>query len=137
MLLLCQNCAGQPYLPDAPLASEIAGTVTACSAAAGSATSSVITAAELQQTRAANLYDIIRRLRPGYFSIRGPSSILNEPADAIVVIVNRHIIGGVDELRSMQAINLMCVRRLPAAEVSLITGTLGWADGIELVHAGR
>src|SRR4051812_3516385 len=53
MLLLFEACAGQPYLPDAPPASEIAGTVTGCSAAAGAATSSVIMAAELQQTRAA------------------------------------------------------------------------------------
>jgi hypothetical protein len=41
-----------------------------------------------------------------------------------VVIANRHIIGGIDELRSMDVTGLACVRRLPAAEVTLITGAV-------------
>jgi hypothetical protein len=112
----------------------MAGPVTGCGGAPGSGTNTVITAAELQHTRASNLYDAIRRLRPDYFTIRGLSSVYLEPVEAIVVIANRHIIGGIDELRSMDVTGLACVRRLPAAEVTLITGTLGTAAGIELVH---
>ena len=52
----------------------------------------------------------------------------------MVVIVNRHVIGGVDELRSMDATHLSCIRRLPAAEVTLITGRFGSSVGIELVY---
>jgi hypothetical protein len=93
----------------------------------GSSGHSVITAAELQRTRASNLYGVVRRLRPGFFLSRGPSS-------AIVVIVNRHVIGGPDELRSMDATHLSCVRLLPATEVALLTGRFGSSVGIELVY---
>jgi hypothetical protein len=88
----------------------------------------------LQWTRAANLYDAIRRLRPAYFEIRGPASIYHEPAAPVVVIVNRHVIGKVDELRSMDVTDLACVRRLSAADVSLMTGAVSSAIGIELIH---
>jgi hypothetical protein len=134
--LLSMACAGHSTasLPEAPMISETISPVTGCAAPAGSSTYSVITAAELQWTRASNLYDAIRRLRPAYFESRGPSSIYNEPAADIVVIVNRHVIGGVDELRSMDMTDLVCVRRISAADVSLITGTMSSAVGIELVH---
>jgi hypothetical protein len=79
------------------------------------------------------LYDAIRRLRPAYFGTRGPSSISPAPGEAIVVIANRHVIGGVDELRSMDGAGLVCIRRLSAAEVALLTGTSGLGSGIELV----
>ncbi len=121
-------------LPEAPLISETIGPAPGCTAAPGSTTYSVITAAELQRTSASNLYDAMRRLRPAYFATRGLASIYNEPAAATVVIVNRHAIGDVDDLRSMEVTGLACVRRLSAADVSLITGTLAIAVGIELVH---
>ena len=120
-------------IPPAPQLSESVEPRSGCAAANGAATSSVISGGELQGTRAANLYDAIRRLRPGYFNTRGPSSIYNDPGDPIVVIANRHVIGGLDELRAMEVSGLVCVRRLSAAEVSLLTGRSGWSDGIELV----
>jgi hypothetical protein len=106
----------------------------ACQVVNGAASSSVITREELQATRAADLYEAIRRLRPAYFDSRGPSSIYNDPGDPIVVISNRHVIGGVDELRGMDPAGLACIRRLSAAEVSLLTGTAAWSIGIELVY---
>jgi len=134
--LLSSACArhSTDSLPEAPLISETISPVMVCAAPAGSSTYSVITAAELYWTRASNLYDAIRRLRPAYFAVRGPASIYNEPAAPIVVIANRHVIGGVDELRTREATDLLCVRRLSAEDVSLITGTLSSAVGIELVH---
>jgi hypothetical protein len=104
-----------------------------CSPANGAPTSWVITAEELGRTSVTNLYDAIRRLRPAYFETRGPSSIYNDPGDAIVIIANRHVIGGVDELRRMERFGLVCIRRLSATEVSLLTGAFGWSAGIELV----
>ena len=110
--------------------------LTRCAPAGGAATSSVITAAELHNVRAPNLYDVIERLRPGYFTGRGPSSIYQKPATPMVVIVNSHVFGGLTELRSMQAAPFGCVRRLSAAEVAFMTGTNAAAGGIELVYAG-
>jgi hypothetical protein len=134
-LVLGSACAGQSAasLPEAPLIPPGLGQANTCAESNGSPTESVISAAELKRTRAPNLYDAIRRLRPAYLSGRGPQSIYHEP-ESLVVIVNRHVVGGVDELRSMEATGLVCVRRLPAAEVSLLTGTLGMAAGIELIY---
>jgi hypothetical protein len=134
--VLASACAGHSTesLPEGSLISEIFSPGTGCVAPAGSSTYSVITAAELQWTRAANLYDAIRRLRPAYFEIRGPASIYHGPAAPVVVIVNRHVIGEVDELRSMDVTDLACVRRLSAADVSLMTGAVSSAIGIELIH---
>jgi hypothetical protein len=117
----------------APEMSAGTDSATGCMAANGASSSSVITGEELQETRAANLYEAIRRLRPAYFDSRGPSSIYNDPGDPMMVIANRHVIGGVDELRGMDTAGLVCVRRLSAAEVSLLTGRTAWSDGIELV----
>jgi hypothetical protein len=121
-------------VPPAPEMSASTDTATGCSAANGAPSSSVITREELQGTRAANLFEAIRRLRPAYFDSRGPSSIYNDPGDPIVVISYRHVIGGVDELRGMDPAGLACIRRLSAAEVSLLTGTAAWSIGIELVY---
>ena len=112
---------------------EAAATVSECPPAGSFATQSVISSRELQGTRAANLYDAIRRLRPAYFTVRGPESIYNQPEMGMVVIVNRHVIGAVDELESMGVSGLACVRRLSAADVALITGTTALDGGIELV----
>jgi len=136
VVLLSSGCVryGAASASPTPAASGGAGPVTGCAAAAGSAGSSVITAAELGHTGGSNLYDAIRRLRPAFFIRRGPTSINNEPAVAMVVIVNRRVVGGLDELRSMGATDLVCVRRLAAAEVYLITGTSPPDGGIELVR---
>jgi hypothetical protein len=133
-LLLGAACARHSArVPPAPEMSGSTDPGTGCPAANGASSSSIITGEQLQDTRAANLYEAIRRLRPAYFDSRGPSSIYNDPGDPIVVIANRHVIGGVDELRGMDTAGLVCVRRLSSAEVSLLTGTTAWSDGIELV----
>ena len=136
VVLLSSACVRQrtARTPGVPSASETAGSVTGCGAAGAAARSSVITAAEFRRTGAANLYDGIERLRPAFFTRRGRTSINNEPAVSIVVIVNRQVIGGLDELRSMGATDLVCVRRLRAAEVYLITGVSPPDGGIELVR---
>lgn len=137
LVLLELACASHSAvkLPPAPEVAEWADPSSRCPVANGGAASSVIGAGELRSIRASNLYDAIRRLRPSYFDSRGPSSIYNDPGDPIVVIANRHVIGGVEELRAMDANGLACIRRLPAAEVSLLTGRSGWSDGIELVFS--
>jgi hypothetical protein len=93
----------------------------------------VISAEELRGTDATNLYDAIVRLRPAFFATRGPTSILAEPSDPIVVIVNRSIRGGVRELRDIESSNVRSIRRLTAAEVFSITGRSAPSGGIEVL----
>jgi hypothetical protein len=135
VVVLSSACVGHGAAgtPGEPLAAETAGQVAGC-AAARSGGSSIIMAAELHRTGASNLYDAIRQLRPAFFSRRGPTSINNEPTAAMVVIMNRRVIGGLDELRSMGVTDLVCVRRLHAADVYLITGSSPPDGGIELVR---
>jgi hypothetical protein len=119
--------------PGVPSASGAAGPMTGC-APAVSSISSVIMGEEFGRTGASNLYDAIRRLRPAYFATRGLTSIYNEPAVTIVVIANRQVIGGADELRIMGVTGLLCVRRLSAADVYQITGGSAPDGGVELVR---
>ena len=125
--LLSSACARNPAAPaPAPLETD-PELLTRCSPVEGSSTTSIITAAELHYTSAANLYDAIERLRPDYF---------NEPEVPIVVIVNRRVVGGPQELRALQATAFGCVRRLSAADVAIMTGTNAPAGGVELVYPG-
>jgi hypothetical protein len=94
---------------------------------------STITAAEIDGTTASTLYDAIVQLRPGFFATRGSTSLLNEPEQAIVVIVNRRAIGGPSELRSIAVAITKSVKRLSAAEVFQITGLSAPAGGVEVV----
>jgi hypothetical protein len=59
-----------------------------------------------------------------------------EAEPAVVVILNRRVVRGLEELRTMQGFALVSVRRLSAAEVAIMTGTNAPAGGIELVYQG-
>jgi hypothetical protein len=93
----------------------------------------VISAEELRGSDASNVYDAIVRLRPAFFATRGSTSILAEPSEPIVVIINRSIRGGVNELRDIEASNVRSIRRLTAAEVFSITGRSAPSGGIEVL----
>jgi hypothetical protein len=133
VVLLLSACV-RHWAPGAPSALGPAGPATGCAAAAVSYTSSVIAAEEFGSTGAANLYDAIRQLRPAFFATRGLTSIYNEPHESVVVVMNRHVIGDQDELRSMGTAGLLCVKRLTAADVYQITGTSAPDGGVELVR---
>lgn len=92
-----------------------------------------IGAAELRGVDALNMYEAITRLRPAFFSTRGATSFMNEPPSAIVVVVNRSIVGGVDELRGIETRAVRAVRRLSAADVFQLTGRSAPSGGIELI----
>ena len=92
-----------------------------------------IGAAELRGVDALNMYEAITRLRPTFFATRGATSFLNEPSSAIVVVVNRSIVGGVDELRGIETRAVRAVRRLSAADVFQLTGRSAPSGGIELI----
>ena len=79
------------------------------------------------------MYDAITRLRPTFFATRGSISLMNEPPSTIVVVVNRSIVGGVDELRGIETRAVRAVRRLSAADVFQLTGRSAPSGGIELI----
>lgn len=98
--------------------------------------SSTITATEIQHTSASNLYDAILQLRAGFFMQRGSTSLLNEPDNALLVIIDRRAIGGLIELRHVPAALTGSVKRLTAAEVFYLTGLSAPSGGVE-VALGR
>ena len=112
--------------------------ITGCMASAArlrstSVRPTVISAEGLRGTNASNVYDAISRLRPAFFATRGSTSILAEPPEPIVVILNRSILGGVSELRNLESVNVRSVRRLTAAEVFSMTGHSASSGGIEVL----
>ena len=111
----------------------VASACTATTRASTRPTPNFIGAAELQATGASNLYDAVMRTRPTFFATRGATSFLAEPAEAIVVVINRAIQGGVSELRGIDARIVRSIRRLNSAEVYQITGRSAPAGGIEVV----
>ena len=102
------------------------------SSAAPAASPTLITSEELQATDQTNLYDAITRVRPAFFAIRGRISILHEPP-SMVVIENRQVLGGLEQLRSIDARHVRGVRRLSAAEVYQMTGRSVSSGGVEVV----
>ena len=98
-----------------------------------SSNSSIITAAELQRASASDLYEAILQLRPGFFTTRGPISLLHEPAQAIVVVIDGRVIGGTSELQGLPTAATRSVRRLTAGEVFQRTGVAAPAGGVEVI----
>ena len=92
-----------------------------------------ITGNELHAATSTNLYDAISQLRPMFFSSRGRTSILNEPRDAFLVIIDGMPHGDIDELRNIDARLVRSVRRLSVAEVFQMTGHPTSAGGVEVV----
>lgn len=94
---------------------------------------SLITAAEVRRTTASNLYDAIVQVRPDFFTSRGRTSLINEPENAMLVIVHRHAMGGLSELRNISVALTISVKRLSASDVYQITGLSAPAGGVEVV----
>jgi hypothetical protein len=95
--------------------------------------SSSISPTELQATGASNLYDAINQSRPGFFMSRSRTSLINEPDDDFLVIVDRQVLGGVSELRNIATKTTKFVTRLSAADVFQITGKRASSGGVEVV----
>jgi hypothetical protein len=99
---------------------------------APAASAALITSQELRATGLSNLYDAIAFARPTFFAARGATSILNEPP-SMVVIENRHVQGGLEHLRGIDARYVRAVRRLSAADVYQMTGRAASSGGIEVL----
>jgi hypothetical protein len=102
------------------------------SSTASAPSATLITSEELRATGVSSLYDAISRARPTFFAARGRISILNEPP-SMVVIENRQVRGGLEQLRGIDASYVRAVRRLSAAEVYQITGKTSSSGGVEVI----
>jgi len=94
--------------------------------------SSLLMGDEIRRNNIDNAYDAVRRLRPVFLNVRGPTSAINAPRNDIVVIVNGLPYGGIEELRTLRAAEISWVRRLSAAEAYIKTGHPAPSGGIEL-----
>jgi len=93
---------------------------------------SLVAGRELQTANTSDLYNAIEKVRPMFLISRGPTSLLNQPPDAFLVIVNGTVMGGLDELRGIDVRLVQSVRRLSAADVYQITGRSAPSGGIEV-----
>ena len=104
--------------------------------AAVSTNPTLITSAEIRRTGASNVYDALLQLRPAFLATRGAISFRNEPPLQFAVVIDRRVIGGLEELRAMEVTDVASVRRLTVAEVFQLTGVAVSAGGVE-VKRGR
>ncbi len=91
-----------------------------------------LTAHEIRKSRFDNAYDAVRHLRPLFLNSRGPTSIQEAPVHDILVIINDQVHGGVDELRTVPAVEILWVRRLTAADVYYKLGRTAPSGAIEV-----
>ena len=76
----------------------------------------VVTREELVASGASSLYDALMRTRGNFFSARGVSSLVNPPADAILVFRDGAIMGTVNVLSVLRAGDVRSVRRINPTE---------------------
>jgi hypothetical protein len=95
--------------------------------------SDVITQAELARVEAVTLRQAIERLRPNFLRSRGPSSITDQTAGAIIVYLDETRMGGLDALENIPVTEVREVRKLNASEATQRYGT-GHAGGVIVVR---
>ncbi len=82
----------------------------------------VVTPAELAATRAVNLYDALKQIRPEYFTARGVSSIRLATPDLPTVYLDRNQLGELESLRDIDIALVQEVRRLTPTEANIRLG---------------
>jgi hypothetical protein len=75
---------------------------------------SVISSAEIAPLRNRSAYDVIKRLRPEYLKMRGPTTVMNPAEFEIGVYVDNMLLGGIGELRDIPAGDVYEIRYLSA-----------------------
>ncbi len=79
----------------------------------------IVTPAELVATKATNLYDALKQIRPEYFTARGVSSIRLATPDLPAVYLDRNQLDGLDAMRSIDVNLVQEVRRLTPTEATV------------------
>jgi hypothetical protein len=93
----------------------------------------VILGDEIQTTTAVTARDAVRRLRPHWLRRRGPVSLRNPNADAVVVYLDGVRFGGPESLRTIVASSVLMIRHLNASDATTRFGA-GHAGGAILVQ---
>lgn len=95
----------------------------------------VITGDQIRETRAGNLWDALRRLRPQWLRSRGPTSVVSgSPTPTVYVQGIRY--GAVRTLQNMNVAQVRRVEYVDPVTASIHFGT-GHAAGVILVDLNR
>lgn len=93
----------------------------------------VISFEEIQAAKAPNVYTLVQRLRPNFFSRNhGMSSLGNTEANTLLVYVNDARIGDTDALRQLSTDGVLTVEYLNGSAAQLRYGA-GHSGGVILV----
>ena len=95
----------------------------------------VLTAEQIQETSANNLWDAIRTLRPRWLRTRGRTSIIGQGPDEPVVYVSGTRYGSLSALRQMNVNQVRRVEFVDPLDATTRFGT-GHAGGAILVDLG-
>ena len=121
---LLSSCVRQPPRAPDPAAEPLRRCATASLASA----SDVVSGLELRRAAEWDVYDALLRRRPAFFA-----RLATEAALSAVVVAERRVLGPLAALRGVGAGDVVCVRRLTAAEVYRLTGLMAPA-GVEVVR---
>lgn len=89
----------------------------------------VLTQEQLTNTNSTSLYDAILKLRPDWLNTRGPSSMTDPTPTLASVYMNGSMLGKVDFLRTMGALDVTEVRYWDAGRASARFG-MGHPRGV-------
>jgi hypothetical protein len=121
---LLSSCVRQPPRAADPAAEPLRRCATASLASA----SDVVSGLELRRAAEWNVYDALLRRRPVFLA-----RLATEAALSAVVVAERRVLGPLAALRGVGAGDVVCVRRLTAAEVYRLTGLTAPA-GVEVIR---
>ena len=111
------------------LALGLAILLSGCGSTGGSAASrsgtNTLTQAEIEEIGAANLYEVVEKLRPRWLQVRAPTSMTEATAAVIGVYVNRTHHGGVEVLRSMPVTGVTTMRYMDGTQASAVLRSAG------------
>jgi hypothetical protein len=126
--------AGAFALSLAACASAYATSETAASGSPGT-TSTTIVAADLQATRANNLYDAIQQMRPEWFRRVGATPIRNTQDHPIAVYIDNQRAGTVEILRQTGILHAAAVKYFSPSEAQMRFGEGNMNGVIQVVTA--
>jgi hypothetical protein len=102
----------------------------------GAGSGNVLGADEFQDTQMTSAYDVINSLRPHWLQGRGPQSLTNQAAGALVVYVDNVRLGTVDVLRQLRPGVVESAQYLGASEATMRFGS-NHAGGAVLITTRR
>ena len=96
----------------------------------------LITRDEMIRVNASTVYEAVQKLKPGWFTSRGPTSVTDPSPTMVSVFMNGNEVGNVTYLRGLRPDDVEEVRRYDAGEAGVRFG-MGHPRGvIEVVPRG-